>query len=104
MENKIELVSWSPMGVWSYNIQTDECQICKMLFVQLCIECSETNVKGEISCLISQGQCGHYFHKHCIDKYIASSKAPICPICITPYSTKLNDIGNNSTYSKLIKK
>lgn len=96
----VQFVSWRPMGTWKFNTGGDECTICKSPFVESCILCAQSSSSVEMVCKVSRGKCGHAFHKHCIDKFLSSSKAMICPICATPYSTEIEDMGNNEDWKK----
>lgn len=99
---KIELINWKVMGIWKFNIAEDECQICKSMFVEQCIQCSISNKNNSV-CNVVKGKCGHAFHKHCIDKCLSSlkSNAQICPICTTPWSIEINNMDDNELWRKV---
>lgn len=99
-----EIVSADIHAIWSFKSSSSECPICKMHLESICVEC-ESKGDPKNSCKVSQAECGHVFHKHCIDKYISQQKySHLCPVCKTPYSTKCADMNNNEDWKKLIRK
>jgi len=46
--------------------------------------------EGLLKVMITNGKCGHSFHKVCIDSYHLNGNSS-CPICMTPW--------NHSSYS-----
>lgn len=78
-----EMLHWAPLAVWSWNIKEDTCTICRNNIMDMCIECSTNNRDGTM-CHLSKGTCGHYFHHHCVDKWVQSQT--ICPNCTQLWS------------------
>lgn len=77
-DKRIEVISWSPVGIWTFNVSNTECQICRNMLTNKCASCLESKNVLQESCLISKGKCGHAFHFHCIQKSIKSGN-PLCP-------------------------
>ena len=103
MAKPFQVVSAEVFATWSFKSSSPECPICKAHFESLCIECEN---KGDLKneCKVTQAECGHVFHKHCIDKYNSQQKySSLCPVCKTPYSTKHTDLNNNEDWKKLIR-
>ena len=103
MNPKIEIISWQPIAFWKFKTTTTECPICKEHFESHCTSCvHENTTKGHIDCDITRGKCGHCFHKHCIDKWLANKKGS-CPVCSTPYEMDIN-MNSIETWKKLFTK
>ena len=98
----IEVISWSPIASWMYKASYHDCPICKVKLEQTCAQCEANNTSKDLVCDVSRGSCGHVFHKHCIDKWIATSS--ICPICNTPYNTSIKNMNNDEDWKKLVTK
>ena len=99
----IEVVSWQPIAFWKFKTSNPECPICKEHYESACTTClHENTTRGATECDIARGKCGHCFHKHCIDKWLASKKIS-CPICSTPYEMDGN-INTVETWKKLFTK
>ena len=71
------IYKFSPTYVKTWDGPQTDCQICRESLIQPCIICISQNKKEP--CMHEEGRCGHSFHKHCIDRWIANS--PVCPIC-----------------------
>ena len=99
VKKPIELTSWSPFATWKFKTTYSDCPICKVKLEQTCTQCESTHVKGDLICDVSQGKCGHSFHKHCIDKWISQSS--VCPICNTPYNMDIKNMNNTEDWKRL---
>src|SRR5579885_1323444 len=88
----IEIINWSPFGIWNFKTTGSECPICKLHYEESCLTCNEEHSQGELICEVSRGKCGHCFHKHCINKWLSSSS--ICPICSTPFAMDISNMAN----------
>lgn len=69
--------------VYLFNWQKgqESCAICKNSLSDPCSDC-QTRDSFE-DCTVVKGVCGHYFHLHCIGKWIA--KVRTCPVCNNPW-------------------
>jgi len=72
-------------GKWMHKHLLNECEtytncgICKNNLVYICIVCEVNYTFSESAeCKIAFGECGHIFHKHCIDSLLKYKK--VCPI------------------------
>ncbi len=98
----IEVITWSPFATWIFKSSTTDCSICRESLVKPCAECITTHTYGDLTCDVSKGNCGHCFHKHCIDKWI--STASTCPICSIPINITIKNINTNQQCKRLPKK
>jgi len=98
----IEVLSWNPVAIWKYKASYTDCPICKVKLEQPCPECEANSTNKNLTCDVSKGNCGHVFHKHCIDNWIA--KSTVCPVCSTPYNTQVKNMNNDEDWKKLATK
>jgi RING-box protein 1 len=82
---RCEIIEWDLIGTWKYDVENDECIICRNNIMESCIECS--NINKSDNCLCSKSSCNCYFHTHCINKWLKYNKN--CPKHTT---IKLNHI------------
>ena len=82
MADRVKIMKWSPVGIWSYKIsleEGDECSICQNKFTEVCIVCDNDDKRSlNQKCKIGRGICGHGFHTHCIKRHLEESVS--CPI------------------------
>lgn len=71
--------------VYISKLHTDQetCPICKSSLTDPCNICQTNGIID--NCSIVQGECGHFFHYHCISQWI--KRARTCPICNSPWQT-----------------
>lgn len=67
------------VAAWTWNAGDDACGICRNAFDGCCPDC---NIPGD-DCPTIWGACKHYFHLHCISKWIAAQppEQQKCPMC-----------------------
>lgn len=63
---KIKLIKWRQCSVWSWNIDSEVCTICRQSFDQCCSDCKF----GGDDCPPVFGECNHPYHIHCILKWL----------------------------------
>eukprot|EP00758_Cryptobia_borreli_P008261 Tbor_TRINITY_DN5377_c3_g13::TRINITY_DN5377_c3_g13_i1::g.4474::m.4474/K03868/RBX1, ROC1; RING-box protein 1 len=70
------------VSLFTSDITTKYCGLCKNSVANLCISCCcandiDRNILG--ACVVVVGNCKHAFHLHCISGWLKSSD--ICPEC-----------------------
>lgn len=74
------------MALWSWDIQVDNCAICRNHIMDLCIECQANQGTGTAAgattdsgeCNVAWGKCNHAFHHHCISRWLKTRE--VCPL------------------------
>ncbi|MEN2495887.1 MAG: hypothetical protein MHMPM18_000469 [Marteilia pararefringens] len=84
---KLKINSLRLVACWKWKIDNCEtCGICQNEFEQACPACEVPNEK----CIPENGKCNHWFHRHCISKWLASLESngdpPKCPLCRQDWS------------------
>lgn len=78
-QQKVMVLKWNGVAFWTYNIQNDNCAICRNLMTVPCIGCeAEGQYNLSEECSIAWGICGHNFHFHCITKWLKNQST--CPL------------------------
>jgi RING-box protein 1 len=86
-----KLLHFRPVASWGYKIENDTCVICSSKLTSLCIECElSTNITD---CCVMKGQCGHAFHKHCIEKW-TNQATRTCPVDNNPWIIVTQNMDN----------
>lgn len=91
--NRIAITKLNISGCYTLKngVATDDaCQLCKQ---QLTAPSLENMQKGNLLVQISIGNCGHCFHKTCIESHLTKNMS--CPIDKTPWTTSNNYIFPN---------
>jgi RING-box protein 1 len=82
---KFVVTKFAPVYLATWQGEQDTCTICRSLFVSPCVNC-EVNGATE-ACPYQEGQCGHMFHMHCIERWLVQDKT--CPLCHCQWSVKI---------------
>ncbi|XP_070142976.1 RING-box protein 1-like [Drosophila kikkawai] len=70
---------WDAVAMWQWNVEVDNCSICRNQNMELCIECQAFELQGtRQECLLAWGNCNHAFHFHCISRWLKSRR--VCPL------------------------
>merc|ERR1712107_347637 len=75
LKMKIVYKAYNPVAIWQWEVDEVDCIICHMPFDASCPDCKMPGA----NCAPAWGQCGHYFHAHCIEKWSAEHRQ--CPMC-----------------------
>ena len=76
---RFEIKKWTAVAFWSWDIEVDNCAICRNHIMEPCIECQPKAMSDtENECVAAWGICNHAFHLHCINKWIKTRDA--CPL------------------------
>ena len=54
-KSPFEIKKWSPVFMWSWDVESDTCSICRGNLNELCLECQTKPTNGE--CTIAWGVC-----------------------------------------------
>ncbi|KAJ2754615.1 RING-box protein hrt1 [Coemansia aciculifera] len=76
---RIEIKKWNAVALWSWDMESDVCAICRNNNMELCIECqADQDAKVNNNCSIAWGICNHAFHFHCISRWLKNRNS--CPL------------------------
>ncbi|KAJ2460848.1 RING-box protein hrt1 [Coemansia sp. RSA 2337] len=76
---RIEIKKWNAVALWSWDMESDVCAICRNNNMELCIECqADQDAKVNSNCSIAWGICNHAFHFHCISRWLKNRNS--CPL------------------------
>ena len=90
--NKLNLV-----GSWNWNLgDNNNCTICMNPYECPCPGCK---IPGD-DCPPIEGSCGHFFHLHCIYKWLDSGNDK-CPLDRNPWVEKVGSVINNRNNSNI---
>ncbi|KAL6450636.1 HRT1 RING-box protein HRT1 [Candida maltosa Xu316] len=82
---KFEVKKWTAVAFWSWDMQIENCAICRNHLMEPCIEC-QPNSMGNTNeeCIPAWGVCNHAFHLHCIKRWLKTRNA--CPLDNTDWT------------------
>ena len=85
--NKLNIV-----GNWNWDLGDNEnCTICMTPYECPCPNCK---IPGD-DCRPIEGNCNHFFHLHCIYKWLESGNDK-CPLDREPWAEKIVSVVNNT--------
>lgn len=78
---RFEIKKWNAVAMWSWEICTDTCAICRNNLYEPSIDYSAnpTGDPDHPGLSIAWGACGHVFHLDCIQRWLKTRSA--CPLC-----------------------
>ena len=87
---KVKINKFYLVGNWNWNLDDNEhCTICMNNYECPCPNCK---IPGD-DCPPIEGNCGHFFHLHCIYKWLESGNDK-CPLDREPWSEKIGSVIN----------
>ncbi|ABN68413.1 Skp1 Cullin-F-box ubiquitin protein ligase (SCF) subunit [Scheffersomyces stipitis CBS 6054] len=82
---RFEVKKWTAVAFWSWDIQIENCAICRNHLMEPCIECQPNSMNnGQEECIAAWGVCNHAFHLHCIKRWLKTRNA--CPLDNTEWT------------------
>jgi RING-box protein 1 len=100
----LEILECRFYPVWTFDVVSDICAICKNPLVKKCISCmNKFNILNN-KCKSSSGTCGHAFHYHCINTWLRKRGNNTCPIDKVPWSYAKQNLYNEENWRAQLKK
>lgn len=79
------VTKWNAVASWVSDSKSDLCSICREVLEQKCPHCMLVNDPNS-QCRMTKGQCGHSYHKCCIDRWFSSQKQQKCLLCAATWN------------------
>lgn len=70
----IQILEWVELASWQWDYDDDMCCFCQDSIDSCCADC-----KHPTDCPPIMGECGHIFHKHCVEMWFTQHDD--CPYC-----------------------
>ncbi|CAX42768.1 E3 ubiquitin-protein ligase complex Scf subunit, putative [Candida dubliniensis CD36] len=85
---RFEVKKWTAVAFWSWDMQIENCAICRNHLMEPCIECQPNSMNNNNNtseeCIPAWGVCNHAFHLHCIRRWLKTRNA--CPLDNTDWT------------------
>jgi len=75
-EDIFTIKKWNAVALWSWNVQSENCAICRFQLINPCLRCQDSEAK---ECVVVWGECSHSFHNCCMSKWVEDNNR--CPLC-----------------------
>ena len=72
------LKKWNPVAMWSWDVQCDNCAICRVGIMNPCLNC-QGKEEDAPHCIVVWGDCNHSFHNCCMMLWVKQNNR--CPLC-----------------------
>ncbi len=99
---KVTVESWSPVAIYAPEVTDLECHICRTNLTEVCITCIQLKNIETQRCPISQGDCNHAFHQHCIRRWLTNGEG-VCPVDKTTWHCRVEDIDANQIKQQMVR-
>lgn len=84
-KQRFEVKKWTAVAFWLWDIQVENCAICRNHLMEPCIECQPNTINNsQDKCIAAWGACNHAFHYHCINRWL--QQRPHCPLDNTEWT------------------
>ncbi|KAL6947763.1 hypothetical protein ACO0RG_000349 [Hanseniaspora osmophila] len=78
-EKRFTIKKWTAVGFWSWDMEVEDCPICRNHLMEPCISCQQNSMTdAQVECPAAWGVCNHGFHLHCINQWLTTRN--VCPL------------------------